>query len=204
MNDHESKKFAAAPLIEAQHGPTEAVQAEELKGAVEQVIEYLKEERSHYEACREQGESGDGHIYLATLVLQSWLEGQHQQPRQDVATRERKSAPDGHALGDAHDLLPDALAETVPPLRATENDPDPVIQVKLFTPDSSWTWYVVEFDRKERLCYGLVDGLESEFGYFSLDELEEVRGPMGLSIERDLYFEPTPVSEIQQELGRAR
>ena len=38
--------------------------------------------------------------------------------------------------------------------------------------------------------FGLAIGLEIELGYWSLAELEQVRGPLGLPIERDLYFEP--------------
>ena len=40
------------------------------------------------------------------------------------------------------------------------------------------------------------DGLE--WGTFSLAELEEARGPAGLRIERDLYFEPRRVSMIPE------
>jgi len=56
----------------------------------------------------------------------------------------------------AHVLMPDSIARTVPPLYATEKEADPVVQVKWFTPDSSWTWYVLEYDSKEKLCFGLV------------------------------------------------
>ena len=54
-------------------------------------------------------------------------------------------------------------------------------------------------DRKVRvidiLFYGLVEGFETEWGYFSLDELESVNGPFGLKIERDLHFEPRKVGD---------
>ena len=66
---------------------------------------------------------------------------------------------------------------------------DAIAQVKFFTPDSSWTWYASEFDGED-IFFGLVSGFEVEPGYFSLKEMQEVRGPMGLPIERDLYFEP--------------
>ena len=95
----------------------------------------------------------------------------------------------------SHDLIPDSIE--IPELYATQNEDDPPAVVKLFTPDSSWTWYVVEFDPVERLCFGLVVGHDRELGYFSLDELETARGPLGLNVERDLYFEPTPVSECR-------
>lgn len=67
--------------------------------------------------------------------------------------------------------------------------------VKFFTPDSSWTWYATEFDGQD-LFFGLVDGHEMELGYFSLSELQSVRGPFGLKIERDLHFRPTALKEL--------
>ena len=36
--------------------------------------------------------------------------------------------------------------------------------------------------------FGFVEGLENEWGYFSLAELEKVRGPFGWRIERDVHF----------------
>ena len=98
---------------------------------------------------------------------------------------------------DAHILIPDELAKTIPKMYETQNETDPFAHIKLFTPDSSWTWFINEFDPVEKLCFGLVIGFEREFGYFSLTELEEVRGPLGLKIERDLHFQPTRVSECQ-------
>jgi hypothetical protein len=69
--------------------------------------------------------------------------------------------------------------------------------VKFFTPDSNWTWYASEFDGED-LFFGLVAGLETELGYFSLRELQEVHGSMGLPIERDLHFEPKTLNELMK------
>jgi hypothetical protein len=41
------------------------------------------------------------------------------------------------------------------------------------------------------------DGLEQELGYFSLAELQEVTGPFGLHVERDVHFVPMRLSEIK-------
>lgn len=98
---------------------------------------------------------------------------------------------------DAHDLIPESMRAQIPGLYATENESDPIAQIKLFTPDSSWSWFVVEFSPDERLCFGLTIGHEHELGYFSLDELESARGPLGLKVERDLYFEPKPLSQCE-------
>jgi hypothetical protein len=97
----------------------------------------------------------------------------------------------------AHDLMPDWFVVRMPPLYSQEGTDDPIVQAKFFTPDSSWTWYVVEYYPAERLCFGLVDGFERELGYFSVDELESVRGPLGLRIERDLYWKPCLLSQVR-------
>ena len=98
-------------------------------------------------------------------------------------------------------LLTQALRAQLPQLYATETTPlaEKVALVKFFTPDSNWTWYGVEFDGKDTF-FGLVEGFETEYGYFSLSELESSRGPLGLPIERDLYFEPTPLVELDSSL----
>lgn len=100
-------------------------------------------------------------------------------------------------MDDAHILIPDELAKTIPKLYETQNESDPLAVVKLFTPDASWSWFINEYDPEDRLCFGLVIGFERELGYFSLTELEEVRGPLGLKIERDLHFKPKPISECK-------
>jgi hypothetical protein len=92
-------------------------------------------------------------------------------------------------------LLPDDIVRTLPRLYTTEKEDDPIARVKFFTPDSSWTWFLTEYDPTDRLCFGLVHGLEEELGYFSLEELESVRGPLGLPIERDLHWQPKPLSK---------
>jgi len=67
--------------------------------------------------------------------------------------------------------------------------------VKFFTPDSGWTWYASEFDGTDTF-FGLVDGFEKELGCFSLSELASVRGKLGLPVERDRYFRPTPLDDL--------
>jgi hypothetical protein len=72
--------------------------------------------------------------------------------------------------------------------------------VKLFTPDSSWAWYVVEYDPERRLCLGLVRSpLELTHGDFFLDQLEGIRGPHGMAIERDTHWQPRSLTQCQQE-----
>lgn len=97
----------------------------------------------------------------------------------------------------AYEYVPSELAAKLPALYASEKIADPIVWVKLFTPDSNWTWYMTEFDPAERLAFGLVIGQEQEFGYFSLDEMEQARGPLGLRVERDLHFQPQLLSQVR-------
>ncbi len=108
-------------------------------------------------------------------------------------------------------LLTEQIKKTIPKLRSQEGKGgDAIVHVKFFTPDSNWTWYVTEgesqkdIDEKEInfLFFGLVDGFVKEFGYFDLVQLQQARSPMGLSIERDMYWTPKTLKEIAPELFR--
>ena len=83
------------------------------------------------------------------------------------------------------------------------------ILVKFFLPSTGWEWYVSEAEKEENgdyLFFGYVVGMESEWGYFRLSEIEgpfnlrmningqEVRVPV--STERDLYFDPCLFGEL--------
>ena len=96
------------------------------------------------------------------------------------------------------ELLPASTRKVLPPFYDQEKSEDPIVYLKLFTPDSNWTWYVTEGSEEDGdfIFFGYVCGFEEEWGYFSLSELETVRGPWGLPIERDLFFEPTPFSKL--------
>jgi len=108
-------------------------------------------------------------------------------------------------------LLPKEIREQLPPLYSQDGKGGrAVVHVKFFTPSSSWSWFVTEgepvLDESGREVdfgfFGLVEGHEKELGYFTLGELEEVRGPMGLPIERDIHFKPRTLAEICPEMFR--
>lgn len=99
-------------------------------------------------------------------------------------------------------LLTQEIRKKLPPLYSQDGKGGKaVVHVKYFCPDSSYTFYGVEFDGEDTF-FGLVDGHCKEFGYFSLSELESVCGPMGLPIERDLYWQPKTLEEIAPEMFR--
>jgi hypothetical protein len=96
-------------------------------------------------------------------------------------------------------LLTEELRAQLPALYAQEGVSDPIVYAKFFAPWTSWTWYITEGSDQEDdfFFFGYVIGLECEWGYSSLRELESIRGPGGLTIERDLSFTPKPKSEIK-------
>ena len=69
-------------------------------------------------------------------------------------------------------------------------DQDHAPVVKWFTPDGAATWLISELDPEwPDRAFGLCDlGMGSpELGHVLVSEVEAVRGPFGLPVERDLY-----------------
>lgn len=98
-------------------------------------------------------------------------------------------------------LLTKEILGRLPKLNSTDGTPleERTVVCKFFTPDSNWTWYVLEGQEQADgnvIFFGWVVGLERELGYFTLKELESARGPLGLPIERDLHFKPRPLKEV--------
>lgn len=94
-------------------------------------------------------------------------------------------------------LTPQQLSE-IPDLYSQENETNPLCHIKLFTPDSNWTWHIIEISHYDKdTCFGYVKGHEDELGYFLLSELGSVLGPLDLPVERDIHFTPTLLSEVK-------
>ena len=99
---------------------------------------------------------------------------------------------------EAVDLFPTELRSTLPRLNSQEGMRDPIVHHRFFTRDSDWIWYVTEGSPEEDdfIFFGLVLGVEQEWGQFSLSELNGVRGPLEHAIERDLDFKPARLTEV--------
>ena len=85
--------------------------------------------------------------------------------------------------------------------RVVGSDPDAVLALaKLFSPYAGWRWYITEWDPGNGMCFGLVEGFETELGYFDITELAEatVFGSVP-AVERDLYWEGMTLGEIRRQ-----
>lgn len=71
-----------------------------------------------------------------------------------------------------------------------EKGMDAEVVVKYFNPCGAGTWLITEGEKQENgdwLLYGYCNIFEWEWGYVMLSELESVKLPFGLTIERELY-----------------
>jgi hypothetical protein len=92
-------------------------------------------------------------------------------------------------------MMTKEILNKLPKLYETENIPkeDKKVVVKFFNPCGAATWYGIEYDPESGDFFGAVNLYgnvdEIELGYFNLRELESIRLPLGLKIERDLYWD---------------
>ena len=65
------------------------------------------------------------------------------------------------------------------------------VWLKYFNPYGAGTWLITEAEQREDgdwLLYGYCHIFEWEWGYVMLNDLENLKLPFGLTIERDLYI----------------
>jgi len=104
-------------------------------------------------------------------------------------------------------LLTQEILKKLPALYTNEDKPaaEVTIPVKFFNPVGAGTWYAMEFDPEEGRFYGYVTIFpgEGELGYFMLSELEELRLPFGLKIERDCWWDAkTTLQTVRAQVER--
>lgn len=101
-------------------------------------------------------------------------------------------------------LLTKAIEKKLPKLY-TQDGKDPAavpVVVKFFTPWTNWTWYATEGEQQEdgdwRFFGYVVGNGGGELGYFTLNQLAAVQGPVGLKIERDRHFGKKTLAEVMR------
>ncbi len=98
-------------------------------------------------------------------------------------------------------LLTAELRKRLPRFKDIAEEENPTVHGKFFMADERYTWYLIAFDGKDTL-YGWLTvtgtGGENEFGFYSLADIKQLRGCLGLPVERDKVFKPRRLSEIEE------
>ena len=73
-------------------------------------------------------------------------------------------------------LIPKNLLKNIPKLYETEDEKDPLCHIKLFTPDSNFTWYIIEISIDK-----LSKFLQKEAEYYFKDDIDIISSIDGIS-----------------------
>ncbi len=95
-------------------------------------------------------------------------------------------------------LLSEELRAQLPSLYSQEAESEPFVYARWFLPGTDWVWYVIEGEAasEDYVLFGFVFGIENEFGYFQLSELESLRSPTGACVECDLTFTEGRLTDV--------
>lgn len=101
-------------------------------------------------------------------------------------------------------LMTEEMLERVPKIYEQDGVAlaDKEVHAAYFIPfRSNWTWYMTEFDPETRDAYGLVLGYEPEWGYFNLDELEELQAQRLILEDFPKTFRELADTELRKQLS---
>ncbi len=96
----------------------------------------------------------------------------------NIINEEAGEASFFYSKDDPDNLMTDEMLKRVPKLYEQEDSPlsEKEVHAVYFIPfKSNWTWYMTEFDRETGNAFGLVLGVEPEWGYFNINELKELK-----------------------------
>jgi len=80
---------------------------------------------------------------------------------------------------------------------------DQMVVAKFFDPFGSWKWFLMNMeDESGSYAWGIVKGFEVEVGSFSVEELADIKLPLGSGIERDIFWEHKKASEVYDLLQK--
>ena len=97
------------------------------------------------------------------------------------------------------ELLTESLIKRFAVVGRQEDVRDPIIVAHFFNPNGAGDWYATEYDPEVEQFFGYVSIFgdhNDEWGSFSLTELAAYKGPFGLGIERDRFWQEKPASQV--------
>ena len=100
-------------------------------------------------------------------------------------------------------LMTDEMLERVPELYAQEDVTlaDKEVHAAYIIPfRSNWTWYMTEYDKESGDAFGLVLGIEPEWGYFNLEELKELNAQRLILEDFPKTFRELKDTELKKQM----
>ena len=116
---------------------------------------------------------------------------------------EEQKEPSYYSKDDPYNLMTDEMLKRVPKLYAQENVAlaDKQVHAAYIIPfRSNWTWYMTEYDRKSKDAFGLVLGIEPEWGYFNLEELKQLNAQRLVLEDFPKTFRELKDSELKKQM----
>ena len=99
-------------------------------------------------------------------------------------------------------LMTKAIQEKAEKQYDLGSDLEQKVVAKYFDPAGNWKWFLMNKHKDDDYCWGIVKGNAIEMGSFSIKELENIRLPFGLTIERDTSFKPMKAQDVWDKLNR--
>lgn len=104
---------------------------------------------------------------------------------------------------DPYNLMTDEMLERVPELYEQEkiNLAEKEVHAAYIIPfRSNWTWYMTEYDRESGDAFGLVLGIEPEWGYFNINELKELNAQRLILEDFPKTFRELKYTELKKQM----
>ncbi|HEO4472309.1 TPA: DEAD/DEAH box helicase family protein [Streptococcus agalactiae] len=111
--------------------------------------------------------------------------------------------PQYYSKDDPENLMTYEMLERVPELYAQEDVAlaDKEVHAAYIIPfRSNWTWYMTEYDRESGDAFGLVLGIEPEWGYFNLEELKELNAQRLILEDFPKTFRELKNTELKKQM----
>lgn len=116
---------------------------------------------------------------------------------------EETKEPQYYSKDDPENLMTDEMLERVPELYSQEDVAlaDKEVHAAYIIPfRSNWTWYMTEYDRESGDAFGLVLGIEPEWGYFNLEELKELNAQRLILEDFPKTFSELKDTELKKQM----
>ena len=129
-----------------------------------------------------------------------YFEEKHIESKAEI---EKQKETSYYSKDDPYNLMTDEMLERIPKLYEQEDVAlaDKQVHAAYIIPfRSNWTWYMTEYDRESKDAFGLVLGIEPEWGYFNLDELKELNAQRLVLEDFPKTFRELKDSELKKQM----